>query len=49
MVTYVGAALVATPILLLVEEPARRYGKALIERRVARKARELEVSLATAS
>ncbi|MGA3228053.1 MAG: acyltransferase [Acidobacteriaceae bacterium] len=44
VLTYAGAALVAAPIFNFVEEPARRYGKALIERRVAHKSREPEMS-----
>jgi peptidoglycan/LPS O-acetylase OafA/YrhL len=49
VITYLGAAAVATPMLLFVEEPARRYGKALIDRRATQNAREREVSVVTAS
>jgi peptidoglycan/LPS O-acetylase OafA/YrhL len=44
VLTYAGAALVAEPIFHVVEEPARRYGKALIERRAKLKSRESTMS-----
>ena len=49
VLTYAGAALIAQPLFCFVEEPARRTGKALIERRAALKAREREILRAPAS
>jgi peptidoglycan/LPS O-acetylase OafA/YrhL len=49
VLTFAGAALVAAPIFHFVEEPARRYGKALIERKAALKTRDSEVSPAPAN
>jgi peptidoglycan/LPS O-acetylase OafA/YrhL len=44
VLTFAGTAIIAEPIFRFVEEPARRYGKALIERRAATKSRESEMS-----
>ncbi len=38
VLTYAGASLIAEPLFRLVEEPARRYGKSLIELRISRQA-----------
>jgi peptidoglycan/LPS O-acetylase OafA/YrhL len=48
MLAYSGAALIAEPIFRFLEEPARRYGRALIEHRAAAKSRESEASWAPA-
>jgi peptidoglycan/LPS O-acetylase OafA/YrhL len=37
VLTYAGASLIAEPLFRFVEEPARRYGKAVVERRAARR------------
>jgi peptidoglycan/LPS O-acetylase OafA/YrhL len=42
--TYFGAALVAEPVFRFIEEPARRYGKALIERRALSRSPGLNIS-----
>jgi rhamnopyranosyl-N-acetylglucosaminyl-diphospho-decaprenol beta-1,3/1,4-galactofuranosyltransferase len=42
VLTFAASASIAEPIFRFVEEPARRYGKALIERRVAKKSRASE-------
>jgi peptidoglycan/LPS O-acetylase OafA/YrhL len=41
---FSGAALIAEPIFQFVEEPARRYGKSLIEQRAAAKSRASNAS-----
>jgi peptidoglycan/LPS O-acetylase OafA/YrhL len=49
LLTFTGAALVAAPIFHFVEEPARRYGKALIERKAVLKLNDSEETSAPAN